>query len=183
MVRKKGVRVVVLAEDQALVRFARNALMTLGFSGHEIRLREYSVGKNAKQWVTRNYPEEVRAHRRQARHQQVALLVGTDADEQTVAQRRGALEHALAEAGIDRREDHERIVLWIPKRHIETWLLFLAGQDVTEDENCKHRVRDPDFVAAGRSFVDLLRRVRREPATDALPSLRTAFEETRRMDE
>ena len=163
MAKKKGVRVVLLVEDEDLERFVRHALIKVGFSRHEMHRCNYPVGKNAKHWVTQEYPKQVQAYRREANHQQVALLVGTDADQQTVSQRSGDLEAALAPSGLDSRAADERIVFWIPRWHVETWLLFLAGQDVGEDANCKHQVHDPDFADAGRRFVDRFRDFRRDP--------------------
>jgi hypothetical protein len=175
------VRIVLLVEDEYLERFIRSALMTLGFRRHEIRVRPYPVGRNAKQWVTQEYPSEVHAYRREANHQQVALLVGTEADEQTVLERLASLDGALTAVGSNRRQNHERIALWIPKWHIETWLLSLLGQNVDEETSYKNALRDPDVAAAGKAFVDLLRKFRQDPTTNVLPSMKAAFQESTRL--
>ena len=141
----------------------------------------YPVGKNAKQWVTRQYPGKVQLHRRKAA-EQVALLVGTDADEQTVQQRRECLDAALNENGLPPQEARERIVLWIPKWHIETWILALLGQNVNEDDNYKHAARDADVPAAAKGFADRFRTFKQDGTIQLLPSLRTAFQETQRLD-
>jgi hypothetical protein len=69
----------------------------------------------------------------------VALVVAIDADISTVAQRENELETALAEVGELRRQADEAIVLLIPKRHIETWILCLLGEHVDEVTGYKSR--------------------------------------------
>jgi hypothetical protein len=137
-------------------------------------------GKNAKQWVTQKYPDEVKAYRRY-NYQQIGLLVGTEADEQTVSTRRELLARSLAEAGLLPREDRERIALWIPKWHVETWLLFLTGHDVTENERYKHRGSAFNFHAASEKFVERFRQFPEEPGKSSLPSLKVAYQETKRL--
>lgn len=182
MARKKGVRVTLLVEDEALERFARSTLAEFGFIRRAVRTVPYPDGKNAKQWVTQKYPGEVRAYRREANHQKVALLVGTDADEQTVRQRRDALDAALQETAAPPREAQERIAQWIPKWHVETWILFLSHEEVDESQNYKHAVKKPDFDAVGKEFVRQFRESQGDPDATALPSLRVAFKETERLN-
>jgi hypothetical protein len=181
MVRSKGTRVTLLVEDRYLERFARKVLSQLRFGEHEIRVVPYLVGKNAKQWVTKEYPQQVRAHRREASRQSVALLVCTDADEQSVAQRQAALETALKGGDEAARGERERIALWIPKWHIETWLLFLDGKSVDENTSYKNALKDPDFRAAADRFVELWRTSQRDSGIDVLPAMKDAFQETIRL--
>ena len=103
MPRKRGVRVVILVEDETLECFARNALARFGHSRHKMRVYRSPLARNAKQWVTQQYPGRVQLYRRNAT-EQVALLVGTDADEQTMQQRHDALDAALRQADMPPRE-------------------------------------------------------------------------------
>ena len=139
------------------------------------------MGKNAKQWVTRQYPNEVAAYRRKATHQQVALLVGTEADEQTVGQRLEALAASLATARAPAGARNEAIVLWIPKWHVETWLLFLLGNTVNENEKYRYDAGRSDFAAVGEQFVRRFRESSTRPPATSLPSLEAAFQETTRL--
>ncbi len=181
MAKKKGVRIDILLEDRAFDRFVRKALASFGFDQHKVHVEPYPVGKNTKQWVTQQYPAKVQLYRRKAAGQ-VALLVGTDADEQTVQQRCNALAAALDQADMPRRKDDERIVLWVPKWHIETWILALLGQNVNENDNYKHAAQDADVPGAAKGFVDRFRAFKQDATIQILPSLKTAFEETRRLD-
>jgi hypothetical protein len=182
MAQRRGVRVTVLVEDQSLERFAREVLLELGFHRHEMYVIGYPVGRgSAKQWVEKRYPIEVRAYRSKANAQQIALLVGTEADEQTVAHRFRYLASKLTDAGLADRNDDERVALWVPKWNVETWILYLSGEDVDEQANYRTKLRNPDYHAVAEDFVSSFRKSPSERSA-ALPSLEVAFKETRRLD-
>ncbi len=181
MPQGKGVRVTLLVEDRTLERFAREVLMQLGFHRGELRVRVSPAGRgSAKQWVEEQYPIEVRACRRKANFQEVGLLVGVEADEKTVRQEFARLGAGLADSKLPDRDDKERIAIWIPKWHVETWILHLLGTEVDENRKYKTAVKNPDYRAVAKAFVD---RFRGERGTDpkSLPSLQTALEETKRL--
>src|ERR1017187_1702602 len=124
MPTKRGVRVVLLVEDEALECFIRRVLKALGTQTRIVRVERSPEGKgSAKAWVTKNYIKEVKAHRSKVRHQEnIGLVVGSDADNLTVSARAYGLDAALAGAGFPRRQSEEKICLIIPKWNIETWL-------------------------------------------------------------
>ena len=183
MTDKKKVRVTLLVEDRALERFTREVLLKFGFSRHEMHVIEFPVGRgSAKQWIDQQYPEQVRLYRSKANHQaNLALLVGTEADELTVQQRHGQLDAVLSFADSDSRTATERIALWIPRWHVETWLYALSGSNANEETDYKNLVPQPDYVAAAAEFVRQYRAVQRGETISALPSLQVAFAETRRI--
>jgi hypothetical protein len=182
MPRGSGVRFTILVEDRTLERLVRHCLLEWGASSREIRVLPLPAGRGSgKQWVDREYPIQVRAYRRRA-FENIVLVVGTDADEQTVQQRAQRLAGTLRDAGCDARTDQERIAIWIPKWNIETWLLFLKGEDVHEGINYKMQVGDVNFEVAAREFANRFRQWIREPETvNHLPSLVLAFAETKRI--
>jgi hypothetical protein len=187
MPRGSGVRFMVLVEDQALELFVRDCLLELGAHRREIRVRRCLAGRgSAKQWIDHEYPSEVQAHRKRA-SENLALVVGTDADTQTVPQRVQRLADTLQEAGRTPRTHQERIAIWVPKRNIETWLLFLNGSQVDEEGDYKNRAGGVDskaVKAAAREFVRRFRQWVRDPdAATNLPSLVWAFEETKRIQQ
>ena len=178
MARKKGVRITLIVEDQRLERFSRNVLLKSGFRRHEIRLVPYPVGQgSAKAWVESQYVAEVRIFRSK-RYQRLGILVGTEADEQTVLERRQRLAQALSEDGLTPRDPDERVCLWVPKWNIETWILYFAGEPCDEHSDQKVRVRKPDFRATAKAFVDEYRRLRDGDNVETLSSLELAHEET-----
>lgn len=178
----RGVRFTVLVEDRMLERFVRECLYALGVRRHEIRFQPSPAAQgSAKQWIDRQYPAQVRAHRRHAA-QNIALIVGTDADEHTVRQRIQRLDDALKAAGLDPRSPHEKIAILVPRWHIETWLLHLNGHAVDEDTEYKDRVLGIDINAAAREFIGRFREHLRDPNSGSnLLSLVSAFEEMRRI--
>jgi hypothetical protein len=174
--------ITILVEDRALERFVRHCLLELGAYPKEIRVLPFPAGRGSgKQWIDHEYPIQVRAYRRRA-FENIALVFGTDADERTVQQRAQRLADTLRDAGCDARADPERIAVWIPKWNIETWLLFLKGEDVHEGINFKLQVGDVNFEGVAREFADRLRRWMHEPeAVNPVPSLILAFIETKRI--
>jgi hypothetical protein len=180
----RGVRFTVLVEDRALERFVRECLYALGVHNREIRIVPFPAGRgSAKRWIDREYPVQVQADRKRS-FENIALVVGTDADEQTVQQRVLRLDNVLQEAGREAREPHERIAIWVPRWNIETWLLFLSGREVDESANYKGQACDIDIKAAAREFVRRFRRFIHDPgAENYLSSLISAFEETRRIQQ
>jgi hypothetical protein len=181
-----GVQVMLLVEDGALECFARHVLLVLGVQRRKIRVECSLKGKGSgKQWVTQRFPVEVQAQRRKAHHLNVALVIGTDADELTVTQRARELDTTLEAFGLDKRGPEERICLLIPRWHIETWILHLNGRQVVEDENYKKdvKVQDVDFPRISRDFVERYRDWKRGVTKSTLlPAMIAAFEELNRLD-
>jgi hypothetical protein len=190
---KRGVRIVVIVEDEALDRFARSALGALGFDSRDYRiLPEYPKGGlgSGKKWVTDSYVVEVRTLRKKNYQRNIGILVGTDANELTVAARAAQLDAALAEMGLEVRNDLERVAIWIPRWSIETWGVALTGKlpsGVREDPGemeCRSLKDEPgarslDWKSAGKAFAECYRR--RSPKQQPLPSIRKAWEETDRL--
>lgn len=180
----RGVRFTVLVEDRALERLVRECLYALGVHTREIRIVAYPAGRgSAKQWIDREYPVQIHAYRRWS-SQNIALVVGTDADEQTVQERVQRLAGVLKEAGHEARAPEERIAHWVPRWNIETWLLFLNGSEVDEEANHKGQAREVDVKAAAKEFVRRFRRYLHDPGAEVhLFSLISAFEGTKRIQQ
>ena len=88
MPTRRGIRVVLLVEDEALECFVRRVLLAFSFQTRDIRVKRAPKGKGSgKDWVTSNYPDEVRTHRSKAYQQNIAIVVGIDADEDKVDKR------------------------------------------------------------------------------------------------
>ena len=187
MPTKRGVRVVLLVEDEALERFVRCVLLAFGFRTRDIRVERSPKGQGSgKDWVTRNYPAEVRVHRSKAGYQQnIALVVGVDADEQTVVERVRKLDLALEGAGLGKREPVEKLCLMIPRWHIETWLLYLSGFEVDEETTYKNdpRIKNVDYAPVADEFVRRYRNWKQGNLIETtLLAMITAFEEMKRLD-
>jgi len=178
---RRGVRIVFLCEDNEHKQFAYRAFLKLGFHRRELYVTASPVGRGAaEQWVREQYPIEVKSQRRRSSSQHAGLLVVLDADRCTVAERANQLADQLARSGQSQRAASERIVHWIPRRHIETWIASLRGRDVDEESDCKSLVKSDDIRPSAESFVRIYRDANSRPA-DALPSLSLALEETDRL--
>jgi hypothetical protein len=187
MPNRRGIRVVLLVEDEALECFVRRVLLKLGFRRRDIRVERAPKGKGSgKDWVTKNYPDEVRAYRGKASYQgNIGIVVGIDADEQTVQERAQALAAALQNAGLEKRQDEEKFCLFIPKWNIETWLVYLGGDAVVEDQNIYKNhpnIKDVDYSAAADRFVERYRNSKQGTIEGTTPpSMYTTFEEMKRF--
>ena len=180
---RRGVRLVLLCEDDEHRRFARHAFLKLGFHSRELRSSVCPSGRGAAdRWIRKQYPTEVRAHRRRASSQNVGLVVMIDADKRQVADRHSQLAEALEAEKHGPRGGTEPIVIWIPKRHIETWVAWLLRlkDHINENDDYKNLVRDADYRQPAARFVDLYRQ-RDTRALDILPAMATAFDELARL--
>ncbi len=181
MARKKGVEVVLLYEDQQHYRFALRVFQKLGYHHRELRFRVSPSGRGAAEArVRREYPKELAAHRRRAARRKAGLLVFIDADTSSVDERRKQLGMELTKQDMEDRQPDEAVALWIPRRHIETWLLFLLRQDVTEEQDCKRKAVGVDPREPAKRFVEIYHDLSARSNT-LLPSLRDAMDELDRM--
>ncbi len=181
MPTRRGVRVTLLAEDAACRTFGKRALLEMGFARDEIRELPFPNRGSGKKHVTDAYPKQIKAFRREANHQRLALLVVTDVDELSVKRRFEQLEEAIAQHVLSKRAASEAICLWLPKWHVETWIAFLARIDVTEDEDAKHKARAQEIKPLAGEFVARYRRWVRDEDVAVLPSMEAAFVETQRL--
>ena len=125
-----SVKLVLLCEDQQLACFMRRFLKRRGWKSHDIREEIAPIGKGSgEQWVRERFPDELLAMRQRGN---VALVVGTDADTMTVADRIATLDNLCQARGIAIRTAQERVIMVVPKRNIETWFAYLRGTNTNE---------------------------------------------------
>jgi hypothetical protein len=171
-------RITILAEDKRHQSFVLRYLQSLGCSPHKIRREPLPKGTGGagEKWVRERYAESVYELRR--RSENIALIVVIDADTQEVSGRRTQLEEQLQSP----REAHERIVHFIPKRNIESWILCLNGEVVDEIENHrKDRGIEDRIGSAAQVFFDWTRRNAAIPS-HCIPSLYAAIPEAQRLE-
>ena len=95
-----------------------------------MRVVKAAAGQGAaEQFVRRQCPVELRAHR--TRPVEQALVVMIDGDHRGVRGRLNELDAACRDAGVAERARHERVGV-IPTWNIETWLTYLDGDPVDE---------------------------------------------------
>ena len=75
--------------------------------------------------------------RQRATRANTALVVIIDADIFTIDKRIEQLGRELKDAGLSPRTPNEQIIYLIPRRNIETWVLYLTGSQVDEETDYK----------------------------------------------
>lgn len=139
----KASQIIVLCEDRLHEVFARRFLKRgWGIDRYAVRVVAYphgGLGGAAEKHVRDQYPNQVRAYRERASKAKTILIVVIDADAETVKVHHQELDRACrqAEPVVTPRQTGEAIIHVIPKWHLETWLAYLDGVDVSEDEQYK----------------------------------------------
>ena len=178
----RGTRIVIVCEDEKHRSFALQTFNELGQHYRVLRCIPCPPGRGAaEQWVRQRYAEEVCVHRRRASSQRgLTLVVIIDADMQTVDFRHKQLADVLNGSDQPKRGPNEPIVIWVPKRNIETWVADLLQGNANEEDDYKNKVHGADYQLAANRFVDRYRNPGSRPP-ELLPSMSRAFEETARV--
>jgi hypothetical protein len=172
-----GADVVILAEDERHRMLLHRHLRKRGYSHHRIRIAPWfpNFTTPCLSFVKAEYPHQVQSLRDKAHRVTSALFVVADADDATVAERLRDLDDLLPASGKARRGDDEHIAVVVARRNIETWMFFLAGNEVDEESDYKPQCRSFDNGEYARRFADFTW-PRRELSANCPPSLRHACE-------
>lgn len=167
---RRGVQTVILCEDLQHGVFVRRFLKQTGRAVvGRITVRHTPKGRGCgAQFVLDHFPEEVRAFRRQSHHLSLCLIVILDADKLSVQERVRQLEGSLAAAGQSGRTSEERIVILIPKRHIETWIRYLNGHDFDESTPYPKLALESECMPAVRKLAQVYPHGIEKDAPDSL---------------
>ena len=131
---KRRVQIVILCEDLQQFVFARYFLKKRGFTGI-VRAKICPPGSQAgEQYVRTEYPKEVKAYRQNRNRMVIGLVVLIDADTGTLEARLNELASALDKDEQEKRGSNEAIAIFVPKRNIETWIHYLQGETVNEED-------------------------------------------------
>jgi hypothetical protein len=172
-------KITVLCEDRQQEVFARYFLTSLGIHPRRIYYDICPSGKQAgEQYVRENYPKNVISYRRIAHNIEAGLVVLTDADIMRVEQRLRTLDAALANSEVNSRKPTERIGIFIPKRNMETWIYFIRGDEVNENDIYPHLDKAGEYKSAIETFA---RNRNQTPFDGLLPSMQMACSELNRI--
>ncbi len=123
---------IILAEDLEQQNLVRRYLERCGHAP-PFRLLPLTKRGSGEKYVRDQYSKEVHACRSALGRRASALLVViVDADTGETRWRATQLSDALRAAGMDERREDEPIVVLIPRRHVETWIRALLGNQVDE---------------------------------------------------
>lgn len=171
--------IVVLCEDLQQRVFVYRFLCRKGIQQHSIRINQCPKGKGSgEQYVRERFHVEVRGIRSRP-HLSVALIVVSDADVQPTQTRLFQLAQALKDHGQKPPAANEAIAILTPKRNIETWIHYLLGTAVNEDQEYakfpeEQRKCEPAVQALVRDCPTAMK-------IDAPPSLLVACNELTRL--
>lgn len=177
---QRRVQIVILCEDRQQEVFARYFLKKRGFTGL-FRTNICPPGsQSGEQYVRSQYPVEVKAYRQNRNRVSIALVVLIDADRGTLQDRLNQLASILDEDAQENRRSHEAIAIFIPKRNIETWIHYLQGETVNEeDAYAKFEKNEAVCKTSVENLAD--RCYSQSLPEDAPPSLQTACAELQRL--
>lgn len=142
--------VYVLVEDQRQKQLIYRYLAIVGINLRQVTIEVSPSGQgSAEQWVRENFARQARKCRARNVRAATGMFVMLDADTTTVQERREILDEALVSAGqspID--ENRDPIARLIPKRNVETWILYLGLRGVAspplEEEQDYKRSKTPE---------------------------------------
>jgi hypothetical protein len=193
------VRLVILCEDTRHRCFLEALCEQWGIGDHQRRIHVAPKGTgDAKQWIRQQYAHvkdgKVRLVRSNNFQPKLGLLVMIDGDDKGCDARKRELDDALADAGLPRRSEHDRIGIFVPTWSIETWLLWFWGDgDIDESDSYKAdgRAGGPQRAARFRAACNDRRNTEASAAfgwkfprageADRLPSLADARRERGRL--
>lgn len=142
---RKDYRVTVVCEDLQQGTFLRKLLYLKHFK--RVRVEPCPKGKQSgEQWVRERFPRDVKVFRN-CGHSNIVLIAVIDADKYSIEERRSHLVQGW------KRQEEERILLVIPKRNIETWIHFLMGESVNEQDAYSKLKRERDCKPALESWL------------------------------
>lgn len=150
--------IVLLVEDTRTGSLLLKYLRRLGHDNRTIRVVPVPAGRGSgEQFVRERYASEVRALR--TRHTKACLVVSIDADTKTTAERRQQLERALRDAEERARDPREPVLILVPKRNVETWVLSLNLVEVDEitDYRRDSRIGPPAIRQGAETLYDWTR--------------------------
>jgi len=158
---KRRVKIVLLCEDSQHEAFIRRFLKRMGWNTREIRVEKSpSALGSAEQWVREKFPHELMAYRQRRQRAASALIAMIDADNRDVQDRINEFGEACNSMAIAFRTDGEAVAIAVPKRNIETWIHFLSGESVNEEDVYTKLNRERGCKPAVDYLVELCRTTR-----------------------
>lgn len=171
---KRHADIIILCEDRAHENFVRHHLKKRGFNHRQLRFIPRDGSGSGQEFVLQRYAAEVTAYRSQANHLSLAPLTVIDADTREVHHIHRRLEERLQNANIESRQMDERIALLVPKRNVETWIVYLQDISVDEQSDYKGHPLAKNYKQAG---ITLAEQLGQEPGADCPQSLQMARRE------
>jgi len=171
-------RIILLCEDSQTDVFVRRFLRHRRIRGRDITTYPLPAGQQSgEQWVRERYPRQLKAIRRRSG---VCLITVIDADTLSASERRDQLQAECESQGIPPAQPDDPVLVFVPRRNLETWLAYLEGKEVNERDSYPKLKREGDCARHANELVRMCRKEQRlrEPAPR---SLHEACEEYARL--
>lgn len=172
----RRVKIVLLCEDSQHEAFTRRFLKGMGWNTRELRVEKSpSATGSAEQWVRETFPTELKVYRQRRQRAASALIAMIDADLKSIQDRINEFEDACNSQQIPFRAVDEAVGIAVPRRNIETWIHYLDGELVNEQDSYPKLDRERGCKAAVDNLVQLCKSSGLTP--DAPPALAAACDE------
>ena len=128
----------ILCEDAQMRTFLVAFLKCQGINAHKVSVIPIPAGAGCGEaHVRTGLTKELELLHRN-KHLRKTLLVCIDADKYSYDARMQMLQKAYDDAFPDSDIYDEMMLIWIPKREIETWIAYFNGENVDEDMEFRH---------------------------------------------
>lgn len=171
-------RIILLCEDSQTDTFVRRFLRHRRIRGRDITTYPLPSGRQSgEQWVRERYPRQLEAVRSRSG---VCLITVIDADTLSGSERREQLRAECERQQIPPTRPDDPVLVFVPRRNLETWFAYLDGKDVNEQDSFPKLARESDCARHANELVRMCTKEQRlrEPA---VPSLHEACEEYPRL--
>lgn len=171
-------RIILLCEDSQTDAFVRRFLRHRRIRGRDITTLPLPGGRQSgEQWVRERYPRQLKAIRSRSG---VCLITVIDADTWSGNERREQLRAECERQGIPPAQPDDPVLVFVPRRNLETWLAYLEGKEVNEQDSYRRLAREGDCARHVSELVRMCTKDQRlrEPAP---PSLQEACMEYPRL--
>ena len=150
----RRVRIVLLCEDSQHEAFARRFLKGMGWNTRELRVEKSpSASGAAEQWVRERFPIELRIYRKRKPLAASTLIAMIDADSKNVQDRINEFQKECKSHQVPFRTRDEAVAIVVPKRNIETWIHYLKGEGVNEEDTYSKLDRERGCKPAADNLV------------------------------
>ena len=128
---------IILCEDKLTQCYIRRFLLAQGISWRKISPVALPAAGCGEQYVREQFPRYLQ-HLRSKLFNATVLVVAIDADIKTCSQRKIQLKNACSVCAVVPQSKSDKLLLFIPKRTIETWIKYFDDETVDESYNYAH---------------------------------------------
>ena len=171
----KNQKYTVLCEDKLTHCYIRRFLISQGINGRKIFQLPLPAAGCGEQYVRSQFPKYLNALRSRSYDANV-LVVAIDADTKTFQERKSQLFASCETADIPTRTEDDKLLVFIPKRNVETWIKYFYGEAVDEEQDYAHFLKghESDCYSAADKMSDSFSA---ENFISDLPALQDAYTE------